>query len=286
VKIDRNWFHIVILSDDRNLDYPGNMAKIKDSTMLITGAASGIGAASARLFKELGANLILVDINEEPLKDLGKDLAAQTVKGDVGSLEDWDKIKSFVTDNASGLDLVYLNAGIASGISDIAQLTPEAYRRIMATNLDGVIFGVSKLLDLLEASAKSNGGSSICITASMAGLIGFPPDPIYTVTKHGLVGFVRSLDSYMSLKNITINAVCPGIVDTPLITGEARKLLKSVDFPLIPPSQIAEAVRYCIESGLNGQCVICQIGLDPTPFKFGGIPGPRGEGIIGATPPL
>ncbi len=78
-------------------------------------------------------------------------------------------------------------------------------------------------------------------TASLAGLIGFSPDPIYCLTKHAVVGLVRSVVPQLAERNITVNAVCPSIVDTPLV-GDSRGLLESSGFPLIDPDTVAEAV--------------------------------------------
>src|SRR5205085_162710 len=83
-------------------------------------------------------------------------------------------------------------------------------------------------------------GAAVVATASLAGLIPFPPDPIYDLTKHAVIGLVRSVAPAVAVHAITVNAVCPGIVDTPLVGDDAKAMLRQVQFPLIAPEEIAE----------------------------------------------
>ena len=89
---------------------------------------------------------------------------------------------------------------------------------------------------------KTRGGGAIVATASLAGLISYSPDPVYAMTKHAVVGLVRALAPQLQSKGITINAICPGLVDTPLLSAEAKSMAADVGFPLIPATDIAEAV--------------------------------------------
>jgi NAD(P)-dependent dehydrogenase (short-subunit alcohol dehydrogenase family) len=130
-----------------------------------------------------------------------------------------------------------------------------------------------------------NGGGAIVATASIAGLIAFSPDPIYTMTKHAVVGLVRALAPGLEPHGVTVNAICPGIVDTPLVGEQAKQGLEAAGFPLMPPSQIAEAVVGAIRSGETGVCWVCQPGREAERFEFGHVPGPRREGQGGIVPP-
>src|SRR4051812_37269172 len=141
----------------------------------------------------------------------------------------------------------------------------------MRPNVDGVVFGARALAPELIA----RGGGAIVATASLAGLIAFSPDPIYTLTKHAVVGFVRALAPQLEPRGITVNAVCPGLTDTPLVAGEGRQRLEDVGFPLIPPTDIAAAVLACMTSTATGQAYVCQAGRPPVPYEFRGVPGPR-----------
>jgi NAD(P)-dependent dehydrogenase (short-subunit alcohol dehydrogenase family) len=111
-------------------------------------------------------------------------------------------------------------------------------------------------------------------TASLAGLIAFPPDPIYTLTKHAVVGFVRSVAPQLQAKNITVNAICPGVVDTPLV-GDAGAMLREAGFPMIEPSEIAAAVLMAATGTATGQAYACQAGAEPVAYEFREVPGPR-----------
>jgi NAD(P)-dependent dehydrogenase (short-subunit alcohol dehydrogenase family) len=133
----------------------------------------------------------------------------------------------------------------------------------MGANVDGVVFGARAIVPALAA----RGGGALVATASLAGLIAFPPDPIYTLTKHAVVGLVRSLAPQLLAKNITINAICPGVVDTPLV-GDARQMLEQAGFPMIDPADIAAAVLMCATGRATGLAYACQAGREPVAYEF------------------
>ncbi len=117
------------------------------------------------------------------------------------------------------VDVACLNAGVLGGPPDPAELTVDGYRRAVAVNLDGVVLGVRRLATVMPA-----GGRIVC-TASLAGLTAAPDDPVYAATKHAVVGFVRSAASALAARGLSINAVCPGFADTPMVAGAARDRL-------------------------------------------------------------
>src|SRR5207342_631142 len=100
------------------------------------------------------------------------------------------------------VDLACLNAGVVTGETEIAALTDEQYRRALGVNVDGVVYGVRRLDRVMPK------GSTIIVTASLAGLVGIPDDPIYGLTKHAVVGFVRSVAPQLAERGIRIQAVC------------------------------------------------------------------------------
>jgi NAD(P)-dependent dehydrogenase (short-subunit alcohol dehydrogenase family) len=183
-------------------------------------------------------------------------------------------------ESVGAVDLACLNAGVTTGSTDVRELTDEKYRRILGTNVDGVVLGVRRLSRVLEH------GSAIVVTASLAGLTSMPTDPIYAGTKHFLVGFVRSVAPQLGERGIRINAVCPGIVDTPILDEEGRARLLTAGFPLLAPEEVAEAVVAAAESSGTGEAWVVQPGREPEPYRFGGVPGPRVPGAEGVTPPL
>jgi NAD(P)-dependent dehydrogenase (short-subunit alcohol dehydrogenase family) len=130
----------------------------------------------------------------------------------------------------------------------------------------------------------ARGGGAIVATASLAGLIGFSPDPIYCLTKHAVVGLVRSLVPQLSEHHITINAVCPSIVDTPMV-AEQRDMLERSGFPLIDVSAVADAVIDRFSGEESGQAMVIQAGREALVFRFPRPPGPRAGGKVGQLPP-
>ena len=189
------------------------MGQLDGKVAVVTGGSSGIGLATVRRFKADGASVVVADLAEGPEGDA-------FVRADVSRPEDWPAVVA-AAEKLGGLDVAYLNAGVTTGEPDITALTDEQYRRIMGANVDGVVFGARAVV----APMAARGGGAIVATASLAGLIAFPPDPVYTLTKHAVVGFVRSLAQQLEAKGITINAVCPGIVDTPLVGEPAKTAL-------------------------------------------------------------
>ena len=211
-------------------------------TALVTGARSGIGAAIVEALAD--ADVHVLDIVDG---------------ADVADPQTWRSL-------GGPFDVAFLNAGIVSGHGDIASLPDEAYRRMLAVNVDGVVLGVRE-----PAARLMPDGGAIVVTASLAGLTDMASDPIYSLTKHALVGFVRSVAPQLAERGIRINAVCPGPVDTPLIPADVRSRLL---LPLIPPALVAEAALVAARSEESGRCWVVQRNRIEL-FEYPGVPGPR-----------
>ena len=178
------------------------------------------------------------------------------------------------------VDVACLNAGVLGGASDPAELTLHDYRRAIAVNVDGVVLGVRRLSRVM-----SRGGRIVC-TASLAGLTAVPDDPVYALTKHAVVGFVRSAAGALEHRGIAINAVCPGFADTPMVAGEFRDRLEEAGFPLLSAEDVAEAVWVALESGETGHAWVVQPGRPPIDYRFPTLPGPRhADGTAVGLPP-
>ena len=224
--------------------------------------------------------MAVVDLNGEAADRVAATIGGFGVQADVGSPAAWPGIVETVTGRFGGIDLAHLNAGVMTGEADITALSDEAYRRIMSVNVDGVVYGLRALVPALAG----RGGGAIVATASLAGLIGFSPDPIYCLTKHAVVGLVRSVVPQLAEHQITINAVCPSIVDTPMV-GESRELLETSGFPLIDPEAVADAVAERLAGEESGQCMVIQAGREALAYRFARPPGPRAGGTVGQLPP-
>jgi NAD(P)-dependent dehydrogenase (short-subunit alcohol dehydrogenase family) len=240
------------------------MGMLEGKVAIVTGGGSGIGLATVRRLQGEGVKVLVADLAEGPDGDA-------YVRADVGSPTDWDTVVAAAEASFGGVDLAYLNAGVVTGEADITALTDAQYRRIMGANVDGVVFGTRAVVPAMAR----RGGGAIVATSSLAGLISFPIDPIYTLTKHAVVGLVRSLAQQLETKGITINAVCPGIVDTPLVGDQAKAGLEAAGFPIIDPDEIAAAVLACMTGTGSGQAYVCQAGREPVPYEFRDVPGPR-----------
>jgi NAD(P)-dependent dehydrogenase (short-subunit alcohol dehydrogenase family) len=207
-------------------------------TAAVTGGASGIGAAIVSRLRAEGSEVRVLDLADG---------------FDVSDASAWESVEP--------VQLACLNAGIGTGEGDMTRLSNEAYRRILGTNADGVVFGVRRMARVMTE------GSAIVVTASLAGLTTMVTDPIYSGTKHFVVGFVRSVAPQLAERGITINAICPAIVDTPML-GEMRDRIVEAGYPLIRPSEIAEAVLGAARDGSTGECWACLPGRPPEKFAF------------------
>lgn len=240
------------------------MGAVDGKVALVTGGASGIGLACTQRLVAEGASVVVVDLDEAAGAAVAADERVAFHRADVSDPGAWPGIVAAADDAFGGLDLVHLNAGVTTQQGDITAVTDAQVRRVFGPNVDGVIYGIRATVPALHG----RGRGAIVATASMAGLFPFAADPLYTATKHAVVGLVRSLAPQLDAKRITINAVCPGVVDTPLV-GAARERLKEVGFAMIPPEDIAEAVVRCFTGGAaTGECLICQAGRETVPFEF------------------
>jgi NAD(P)-dependent dehydrogenase (short-subunit alcohol dehydrogenase family) len=230
---------------------------------LVTGGGSGIGAAVSRRLAAEGARVVVADIVGDAAASVAGEIGGRGLVLDVGSATAWAKAIDGILAAEGGLDVVHLNAGVSTGEGDPTLLTEAQYRRVMGANLDGVVYGTRAA----AGAMKARGGGAIVATASLAGIIAFAPDPIYTLTKHAVVGFVRSSAMALGAYGITINCLCPAVVDTPLI-GEARDRLMEVGLPLIPPSEIADALVTVVRGGGTGEAWTCVPHRDPEPWTF------------------
>ena len=253
------------------------MAALDGKVALVTGGASGIGLATVRQLKGEGARVAAVDI-AEPKGDDPSDLH---IVADVGDAAAWPGIVERVEQQLGGLDIAYLNAGVMTGERDITALSDAQYERIMRVNVDGVVFGLRAVAQAMQR----RGGGQIVATASLAGIVAFELDPIYTATKHFVVGLMRSVATQLDAKGIHVAAVNPGIVETPLIGNDAN-VLREAGFPMLSADDIAAAVLLALRERKPGACYVVQPGREPVEFSFPNVPGPRTPGGVGVRPPL
>lgn len=243
----------------------------KDKTALVTGAANGLGRAVATAMSAAGATVIAADIEEIPGRQLADEIGAHFLEIDVTDMDSNKAAVQYAVDECGGLDVVHLNAGIASpfGLGDDFDL--DGYRRAMGVNLDGVVFGFHAALPVLRA----RGGGSVVATASIAGLLPIPIQPIYGTNKHAVVGLVRALGMAHFHEGIRVNALCPGFADTRII-DDVRELLGTAQVPLLTAEEVATAaLRLFADESASGKQLVVQPGHDPFYYEFRGLPGPK-----------
>lgn len=182
---------------------------------LVTAAGSGIGRASALLFASEGAHVVVVDINEaaavstvDEIDAAGGSAEAHCV--DVGDLPALERVARRV-EEAGPLHVLFNHAGIPGPVG--LDFTPEDWARVIDVNMRGGVFLTNYLLGALRAA----GGASVIFTSSTAGLVGSEFSPIYSLSKSGLVGYVRALALALAADGIRANAICPGHTDTPML---------------------------------------------------------------------
>ena len=238
---------------------------------VITGGAGVIGRALARHLVAAGVHVTLADIETQSGEALASELGCGFIEADVCDVGDNARMISAAVDCHGRLDLVFLNAGVslrslkATLPYDPAAIDLEAYRRILAVNIDGAVFGVSAAIPALVQS----GGGAIVITSSVAGLIPWPLDPVYTITKHGLIGYVRSIAPGLHEQGITINAVCPGA------TGQFDVAQLPPGLAVLAPEVLAPAMLEAATDGGTGRAASVVADREPAVqfHEFGEVEG-------------
>lgn len=238
--------------------------------MLVTGAASGLGKATAELAASVGARVFCADIDEPGVVEVAESVGGYGMRCDVSSLDENRAMVAAAEDALGGIDHAFLNAGVATGCGVGEDFSLELYRRAMGVNLDGVVFGAHTALPAISRA----GGGSIVATASLAGLTAVPFDPLYAANKHAVVGLARSLGAASTEHGVRFNAVCPGFAESAIIAPFREQLLEQ-GFAIIPAETVASTVLRLFSGTESGECWYVQPGRTPEAFEFRNLPGPR-----------
>jgi NAD(P)-dependent dehydrogenase (short-subunit alcohol dehydrogenase family) len=246
---------------DMNISFENKVA-------LITGAGSGLGLATAKAFAKSGASVVLADWNEKAVRSAAEELSAKghkalAVQCDVSDDAQVAALIQKTLATFGRLDAAYNNAGVQNLLAETADTTREDYDRVMGINLRGVWNSMKFELQVM----RKQGSGAIVNCSSLGGLVGGAERGIYHAAKHGVLGFTKSAALEYAARGIRINAICPGLIQTPMSDqmvaagqGEALKALEKM-IPMARvgrPEEIASAVLWlCSEAAsyVTGQSI-------------------------------
>ena len=220
------------------------MSRLEGRTAIITGGASGIGAASVRLFVDEGARVVIADAQEDRGEALADELGESAVfqKVDVSVESDVRAVVDETVKRWGRLDCIYNNAGFGGALGPIEETTVEEFDITFDVLVKGVFLGIKYAAPAMRAG----GGGSIISTASVAGLKAGESPHLYSVAKAAVIHLTKSVALELGADDIRVNCICPGIVATPLAAGRPEASDEAL-------SKLAHVTRNAQAMGRTGQ---------------------------------
>jgi NAD(P)-dependent dehydrogenase (short-subunit alcohol dehydrogenase family) len=240
------------------------MAELQGKRALVTGAARGLGRRIAEVFKEQGAQVMLCDVQDDAVAKTADEIGAQSVRCDVSNSADVQAAIQATVDAFGGIDTLVNNAGIVHNYTMLDH-PEEDFDLHVAVNQKGVFLGIKYGAPAIIAS----GGGSIVNISSVAGLGGAPTFGVYAGTKHAVIGLTRTAAVELRDHGVRVNAVCPGLAETPM-TAELAPVVEGIlgasllpvvqaaQGRLVTPDEVAQVVCFLASdraSFINGAAV-------------------------------
>lgn len=225
------------------------MGKLEGRVALITGAGSGIGRATAVLFAREGAKVTVVDCippgGQETVKTIQKAGGeAVFIEADVSKAADVERLVKTTVVTHGRIDILYNNAGVQEEEVSTVETTEERWDRVLGINLKGVFLGSKYVIPVML----NQGGGVIINTGSIAGLVGFPGNPDYGVSKAGVIQLTKIMAAEYGRQNIRVNCICPGAMQTPMTESASFPVDAYIRVQFLKrtgqPEDIARAALY------------------------------------------
>jgi NAD(P)-dependent dehydrogenase (short-subunit alcohol dehydrogenase family) len=248
------------------------MGRLAGKVAIVTGAASGIGAATLKRFAAEGASVVCADVNDEGGERVVAEIAATGGRAafrhtDVGVLADLEATVAFAAERFGGLDVIHNNAYWTGG-GYVADIDPEVWDRSLQVMLTGVFYGMRAAIPRLI----ERGGGSIINTSSVEGLFGDPLAAPYCTAKAAIINLTRTVALEYGRKNIRANCICPGAVQTPTLDLLVSMSPRSKDEMaaahalgrVLQPEEIANVVLFLASeesSAITGTAIVVDGGL-------------------------
>jgi NAD(P)-dependent dehydrogenase (short-subunit alcohol dehydrogenase family) len=241
---------------------------LASQTAVVTGAGSGIGLAAVEILAGAGAEVVAVDLSPAGETDVAA-AGGRFVRADVSAREGWGDIVGAVGASRGPLRLAFLNAGIHLSEPDPLAVSDEAFDRIVGVNIRGVFSGIQALAPIIAEA----GGGDIVVNASVGGLMAYRADPVYAMTKHAVIGLVRSSTRALERRGVRLHTLCPGVVDTPLLPDGIRADVEAAGLKPLAAGDVAAAVLDLMAQPRAGGIWVIQPGVPLTEYRFAAIPG-------------